>query len=159
MNFVFGLPRTKNGKDYIFVVVDRFSKMSHFITCKKMDDASHMENLFFKEVGRLHGLLRSIVSDCDTKLLSHFWRTLWSKVGTKLLFYKTSHPQTNGHIEVVELFLLFLGVSLKIIWERGRNVYHMLSLLIILWCTVQHNSLILKLFMVLTHYLNLICYL
>jgi hypothetical protein len=66
--------------------------MIHFIAYHKTNDAINIADLFFREVIRLHGLPRSIVSDRDVMFLSYFWKVLWGKLGTKLLYSTTCYP-------------------------------------------------------------------
>ena len=92
--------------------------MSHFIPCHKVDDAQNISRLFFREVERLHGLLRSIVSDRDPKFISHFWKTLWGKHGTRLQFSTSCHPQMDGQIKVVNRSL---GTMLRAIMKGNHK--------------------------------------
>jgi hypothetical protein len=84
--------------------------MLHFIACKKTADAVNVGQLYFKEVYCLLGLPLSIVSDRDTRFLSHFWQCLWRLSSTKLDYSNAYHPQTNGQTEVVNRSL---GVLLR----------------------------------------------
>jgi hypothetical protein len=95
IDFFLGLPRTQRGNDSIFVVVDRFSKMAHFIACHKTNDVTHIAN-FFQGDCEIAWLPRSIVSNKDTKFVGHSWRTLWKKLGTNFSFGLAYHPQTYG---------------------------------------------------------------
>lgn len=86
MNFVLGLPRTKRKRDNIFVVIDHFSKMVCCIVCHKCDNASHIVELFLTKIIHLYVVSTTIVSKRDALFLSHSWRTLWYRLGTKLFF-------------------------------------------------------------------------
>ena len=68
--------------------------------CNKIDNASHVANLFCREILRLHGVPKTIVSDRDVNFLSYFWKTICAKLGIKVLFSTAYHPQTDGQTEV-----------------------------------------------------------
>lgn len=80
----------------MFVVVDIFSKMDHFIDHFKTSDATHIANFFFREVVRLHGFPTNIVSNRDLNFLGNFWRNLWQKMDTRLDYSSTYNTQIDG---------------------------------------------------------------
>ncbi|XP_074289129.1 uncharacterized protein LOC141614269 [Silene latifolia] len=57
----------KRGNDSVMTVVDRFSKMAHFIACKKTEDAMGVAELYFINIVKLHAVPKTIVSDTDVK--------------------------------------------------------------------------------------------
>ncbi|KAE8792485.1 serine/threonine-protein kinase TIO-like [Hordeum vulgare] len=104
MDFVLGLLRTRRGSDVVFVAMNKFPKMAHFILCRKTTYAHHVANLLFREVVRLHGVSRSIISNHDIKFLAAFCLTLWKQFNIELKF---SSPSTNRWSN--ELVNKFLG--------------------------------------------------
>jgi hypothetical protein len=100
MHFIIGLPRAQ-GRDCIYVVVDRLTKFAHFFPITAKYTATQVADLFFGEVFRLHGLPRSIMSDRDIKFMSHIWQELFRLCGTKLTPSTSYHPQIDGQIEIV----------------------------------------------------------
>jgi hypothetical protein len=87
------------------VVVDKMSKVAHFIPFKSTCKAIDISRIFMKEIFRLHGMPKEITSDRDTKFTSSFWKSLFVGFETKLLFSTTYHPQIDGQTERVSQVL------------------------------------------------------
>ena len=79
------------------MVVDRLTKVVHFIPVKSAYSASDVEQVFTRDVVRLHGVPKNIVLDRDAKFTSKFWKELFAGLGTELAFSTTYHMQTYGH--------------------------------------------------------------
>ena len=105
MDFITGLPRTKSGYDSIWVIVDRLTKVSHFIPVKTTYTSAKLADIYMKRIVCLHGVPKKIVSDRGTQFTSHFWNQLHESLGTRLEFSTAFHPQTDGQTERVNLIL------------------------------------------------------
>jgi hypothetical protein len=105
MDFITGLPRTKSGYASIWVVVDRLTKVAHFIPVKTTYTSARLAKIYMNRIVCLHGVPKSIVSDRGTQFTSHFWCQLHESLGTRLEFNTTFHPQTDGQIERVNQIL------------------------------------------------------
>ena len=74
MDFITGLPMTWRQHDSIMVVVDKLTKEAHFILVKSTHKTNDIANIFIKDIFKLHGLPKAIVSDRDVKFTSSFWK-------------------------------------------------------------------------------------
>ena len=92
MDFITGLLKSKKQKYSIFVVIDKMLKAAHFIPVKSTCKAVNISNIFLKEIFRLHGIPKAIISDRDVKFIGNFWRYLFSRLETQLNFNTTYHP-------------------------------------------------------------------
>jgi len=81
MDFITGLPKVQ-GKDGIYVVIDNLSKFVHFFAIPSNYSAAQVAKLFFREIFRLHGLPKTIVSDRDNRFMGGFWQELFRIVDT-----------------------------------------------------------------------------
>ena len=92
MNFITGLSMTWRQHDSIMVVVYKLTKAANFILVKSMHKTDDIARIFLKEIFKLHGLPKAIVSDRDVKFTSNIWKGLFADLGTKLNFRTAYHP-------------------------------------------------------------------
>jgi hypothetical protein len=105
MDFIVGLPHTKSGYDSIWVIVDRLTKVAHFLPVKTTYRGPTLAELYMERIVCLHGVPKKIVSDRGTQFTSHFWEQVHTSLGTKLNFSTAYHPQTDGQTERINQIL------------------------------------------------------
>jgi hypothetical protein len=92
MDFIVGLPRTQRGYDSIWVIVDRLTKVAHFLPVKTTYSSAKLDELYMERIVSLHGVPKKIVSDRGTQFISHYWQKIHESLGTKLNFSTAYHP-------------------------------------------------------------------
>jgi hypothetical protein len=105
MDFIVGLPHTQAGYDSIWVIVDHFTKVAHFIPVKTTYSGAKLAELYMSRIMCLHGVPRKIVSDRGSQFTSKFWEKLHESMDTKLNFSSAYHPQTDGQTEMTNQIL------------------------------------------------------
>ncbi|KAK5913399.1 hypothetical protein CgunFtcFv8_007934 [Champsocephalus gunnari] len=133
VDFVTGLPESK-GNTTVLTVVDRFSKMTHFIALPKLPSAKETAEVLLHNVCRLHGFPRDIVSDRGPQFVSRFWREFCSLIGASVSLSSGYHPQSNGQTErlnqELETCLRCLVSQNPASWSKHLT-----------WVEYAHNSL------------------
>jgi transposase InsO family protein len=125
MDFVEGLPRS-HGYNCIMVIVDRFSKYSHFLALKHPFSALSVAKMFMQHVYRLHGLPTSIISDRDKIFLSTLWQELFRMADVQLKMSSAYHPQTDGQTERVNQCMeTFLRCFVNAVPHKWHNWLHL----------------------------------
>jgi transposase InsO family protein len=105
MDFIMGLPNTSRRHDSIWVIVDRLTKVAHFLPVHTTDKAQKYAELYIVRIVCLHGLPWTIVSDRGAPFVARFWEQLQESLGTKLIRSLAYHPQTDGQTERVNQIL------------------------------------------------------
>ena len=83
IDFIRGLPMTWRQHNSIMVVVDKLTKLAYFILVKSMHKTDDIAKIFMKDIFKLHGFPKAVVSDRDVKFTSNFWKSLFAYLGTK----------------------------------------------------------------------------
>jgi hypothetical protein len=96
MDFIVGLPRTAKGFDSIWVIIDRLTKIAHFLPVKTYYPVITYAQMYIACILSLHSVPKTIVSDRGPQFVSKFWEELHKSLGTELLHSLAYHPQTSG---------------------------------------------------------------
>jgi hypothetical protein len=123
MDFIVRLPRTQAGYDSIWIIVDRLTKVAHFIPVKMIYLGAKLAELYMSWIMCLHGVPKKIMSDRGSQFTSKFWEKLHASMETKLNFSSIYHPQTDGQTErtnqILEDLLRACALKYRKSWDKS----------------------------------------
>jgi hypothetical protein len=99
MDFIVGLPRTQAGCDSIWIIVDRLTKVAHFISVKTIYSGAKLAELYMSRIVCLHGVPKKIMLDRCSQFTSKFWEKLHESMDTKQNFSSAYHLQMDGQMK------------------------------------------------------------
>nr|GEW87345.1 hypothetical protein [Tanacetum cinerariifolium] len=99
MDFITKLPKSPQGFDTIWVIVDRLTKSAHFLPIRENDPLDKLARLYLNRIVARHGIPVSIIYDRDGRFTSNFWRSFQKALGTDISMSTTYHPEINGQSE------------------------------------------------------------
>jgi transposase InsO family protein len=105
IDFIVGLPRTQSGYDSIWVIMDRLTKVVHFIPVRTTYSGPQLAELYMSRIVCLHGVPKKIVSDRGTQFTLRFWERLHETLDTQLRFNLAYHSQTDGQTKRINQIL------------------------------------------------------
>nr|GEW03393.1 reverse transcriptase domain-containing protein [Tanacetum cinerariifolium] len=127
MDFVTKLPKTSNGHDTIWVIVNCLTKSTYFIPTRETDIMETHTRLYIKEIVYRHGVPISIISDRDSHFTSRFWQSLQSALGTQLDMSTAYHPEIDGQSERTIQTLEDMLRACVIDFGKGREKHLLLG--------------------------------
>jgi transposase InsO family protein len=99
MDFIVGLPNTSQKHDSIWIIIDRLTKIAHFLPVHTTYTAKKYAEVYLDQIIRLHGVPKTIISDRGAQFIARFWEQLQSSLGTKQIRSSAYHPQKDGQTE------------------------------------------------------------
>jgi len=123
MDFIVGLPKTSQHHDSIWVIVDRLTKIAHFIPVNTEYRSRKYAEIYIDRIVCLHGVPKTIISDRGAQFVARFWEQLQEALGTKLIRSSAYHPQTDGQTERVNQILEDMLRACVIHYDKNWDKY------------------------------------
>jgi hypothetical protein len=136
MDFITKIPRKVKLHDFIMVVVDKSTKVAHFILVKKKHKETNIANIYMKKVARVYGIPKEIVTKIGLKFTSNFWKCLFKCFGTNLNLSTTYHPESDGKTnrtnKIIEDMLIMYVMDQPSIYQSEKIISTYLNSLTIM---------------------------